>query len=430
MILLQAMYYPKMSSKKYLFVLFVLVVYMIHFSAIAQPVTDPFLEKLLKQHPQWFDTILKNPDTYGVQILYTKIDRNRKNEPRFTTFRYNVDRNRYFYPASTVKLPAILLALEKLNQLKIPGLDKDTPMLTEAARPEQTTALTDTTSPNGLPSVAHYAKKILLVSDNDAFNRLYEFIGQEAFNEKMHAKGYQDVRIRHRLQLPMSSENNRYTNPVRFEEGGKVLYEQPMAHSEKTYAPPAPIRQGKGYMKDGKLVEEPFDFTDKNFFGLEDQHELLKAIFFPENIDPNRRFDLRPDDYTFLYQYMSQLPMETSYPEHYSEDYYDSYGKFFLFGDSKKRMPRTIRIFNKVGDAYGYMLDNAYIVDFERGIEFMLSAVIYCNEDQIFNDDKYDYESVGFPFMANLGKAVFEYEIMRKRRDRPNLNRYEVEYDK
>jgi hypothetical protein len=396
----------------------------------AQPVTDSFLEKLLRQHPQRFDTILASPEKYGVQIIYTKIDRNRKNEPKFTTYRYNVDRNRYFYPASTVKLPAVLLALEKLNRLNIPGLDKDTPMFTGAARPEQTAALADTTSPNGLPSVGHYARKILLASDNDAFNRLYEFIGQEAFNERMHAKGYQDVRIRHRLQLPMSTENNRYTNPVRFGDDEKILYEQPMAYCEKNYAPAAPIRQGKGYMQGGTLVEEPFDFTDKNYFGIEDQHNLLKAIFFPESIDSSQRFDLTPDDYTFLYRYMSQLPMETSYPEHYSEDLYDSYVKFFLFGDSKKRMPRTIRIFNKVGDAYGYMLDNAYIVDFERGVEFLLTAVIYCNQDGIFNDDRYEYDSVGFPFMANLGKAVFEYELTRKRRDRPNLNRYEVEYDK
>ncbi len=396
----------------------------------AQPVTDSFLEKLLRQHPQRFDTILASPRRYGVQIIYTKIDRNRKNEPKFTTYRYNVDRNQYFYPASTVKLPAVLLALEKLNQLNVPGLDKDTPMFTGAARPEQTAVLTDTTSPNGLPSVGHYARKILLASDNDAFNRLYEFIGQEAFNERMHAKGYQDVRIRHRLQLPMSTENNRYTNPVRFGDDEKILYEQPMAYCEKNYAPAAPIRQGKGYVQGETLVEEPFDFTDKNYFGIEDQHNLLKAIFFPESVDSSQRFDLTPDDYTFLYRYMSQLPMETSYPEHYSEDLYDSYVKFFLFGDSKKRMPRTIRIFNKVGDAYGYMLDNAYIVDFERGVEFMLTAVIDCNQNQIYNDDRYEYDSLGFPFMANLGKAIFEYELTRKRRDRPNLNRYEVEYDK
>jgi hypothetical protein len=34
----------------------------------------------------------------------------------------------------------------------------------------------------------------------------------------------------------------------------------------------------------------------------------------------------------------------------------------------------------------------------------MVTAVIYCNEDGIFNDDKYDYETVGFPFMPIWAK--------------------------
>ncbi len=421
---------PTRTSRSTSILLLLIAILMLPFALAAQPVTDAHLEKILASHPEGFKEILANPGAKGVQIMYTKIDRNRRNEPSFKTYRYRVDRNQYFYPASTVKLPAVLLALEKIKQLNIPDLDKYTTMYTEAARPEQTAVAADTTAQNGQPSVAHYARKILLASDNDAFNRLYEFIGQEDFNKKMREKGYSDVRIRHRLELQMSAEENRYTNPIRFEKDGKVLYQQPMAYADTVEKPQAPILMGKGYMRGGKLVQEPFDFTDKNYFALEDQHKLLKAIFFPETLDPAQRFDLQPDDYPFLYRYMSQLPMETSYPESYSEDFNDSHVKFFLFGDSKKRMPRHIRLFNKVGDAYGFLLDNAYIVDFERGIEFMLSAVIYTNENQIFNDDIYEYDKIGFPFISNLGKAVFESEINRNRKRRPDLSRFEVEYDK
>ena len=77
---------------------------------------------------------------------------------------------------------------------------------------------------------------------------------------------------------------------------------------------------------------------------------------------------------------MSQFPVETSFPASYTDDYYDGYVKFLLFGATKTRLPRHIRLFNKCGDAYGFLLDNAYIADFEKGIEFMLTAVIYCNE--------------------------------------------------
>ncbi|WP_229204167.1 serine hydrolase [Dyadobacter alkalitolerans] len=393
----------------------------------AQFQADNFIEKLLKKHPDRFAELLKDPDKYQIQILYTKIDRNRKNEPHFTTHRYQVDNSNYFYPASTVKLPAVALAFEKLNKL---GINKDTPMFTGAERPEQTAVKSDSTSENKLPSVAHYAKKILLVSDNDAFNRLYEFIGQEEFNDSLHKKGFTNVRITHRLDSPIGPENNRYTNPVRFEKDGKVVFEQPAKYAAKELKSSTPILIGKGHMKDNVLVNEPFDFSTKNYFALEDQHRLLKTLFFPEQVPASQRFNLTPEDYRFMYQYMSQFPVETSFPEHYTDDYYDGYAKFLLFGATKTRLPRHIRLFNKVGDAYGFLLDNAYIADFEKGIEFMLTAVIYCNEDQVFNDDKYDYETVGFPFMTNLGKTIFEYEVNRKRANRPDLSRFEVEYDK
>lgn len=389
--------------------------------------TDSFIEKLLKKNPERFSKLLEHPDKYEIQILYTKIDRNKKNQPRFNTYGYHVDPGKYFYPASTVKLPAVLLALEKLNKL---GIDKNTPMLTGATRPEQTAVTVDTTAEDGLPSVAHYAKKILLASDNDAFNRLYEFIGQEAFNDSLHRKGFKNVRVTHRLESAMGTENNRYTNPVRFEKEGKVIYEQPQQYSGKKYVSQEKILKGRGFIKNGELVNEPFDFSEKNYFALEEQHELLKAIIFPESVPVSQRFGLNAADYQFLYQYMSQFPVETSFPANYTDDLYDGYVKFLLFGGKKSRLPRHIRLFNKSGDAYGYLLDNAYIADFEKGIEFLLTAVIYCNEDGIFNDDKYEYDTVGLPFMENLGKVIFDYELNRKRAERPDLSRYEIEYDK
>ena len=362
-----------------------------------------------------------------MQILYTKIDRNKNNIPHFTTHGYRVNTGEYFYPASTVKLPAVALALEKLNKL---GIDKYTPMFTDAVRPEQTAVKADTSAENGLPSVAHYAKKILLASDNDAFNRLFELLGQEEFNDSLHHKGFKDSRILHRLDSPIGPENNRYTNPIRFEKDGKVVLEQPAKYNEKEINAPGPVLLGQGYMKDGALVNEPFDFTKKNFFPLEEQHRLLKTLFFPDQVPASQRFNLTEEDYRFMYQYMSQFPVETSYPASYTDDYYDGFVKFLLFGATKTRLPRHIRLFNKCGDAYGFLLDNAYIADFEKGIEFMVTAVIYCNEDGVFNDDKYDYDTVGFPFMANLGKTIFEYELDRKRPNRPDLSRFEVEYDK
>jgi hypothetical protein len=387
------------------------------------------LEKLMQTKPEQFGKILENQSRYELQIIYTQIDRDAKNRPTFITYQYGMNKNRYFYPASTVKFPAVLLALEKLNKLKIRGLDKYSTMLTDSAYSGQTPVMADTSAQNGLPSVAHYAKKILLVSDNDAYNRLYEFVGQQAFNEMLKAKGYVDSRFLHRLSVPLTAEQNRYTNPIRFmDSDNKLLYDQPQQFSPNSLVPKMPITKGLGYIKGDSLVKQPFEFTNKNAFPLHDQQEMLKAVLFPEYVAKKRTFNLTTDDYRFVYQYMSQLPSETTYPHYNSTEFYDSYCKFTMFGNSKAPMPKHIRVFNKVGDAYGFLLDNAYVVDFEKGVEFMLTAVMYCNEDQIFNDDKYDYDSVGLPFYANLGKLIYEHELVRPRKNKPNLSKFKMKY--
>lgn len=74
--------------------------------------------------------------------------------------------------------------------------------------------------------------------------------------------------------------------------------------------------------------------------------------------------------------------------------------------------------------AYGYLIDNAYIADFKNGVEFLLSAVIYVNNNQIFNDDKYEYDEIGFPFLANLGKVIYEYELKRDKKFPSDLSKF------
>jgi len=189
-------------------------------------------------------------------------------------------------------------------------------------------------------------------------------------------------------------------------------------------------KKGRGHIDNGKLVNESKDFSQKNYSPLDELQSALKRIIFPEIYKESQRFNLTEEDYHFLYKYLSMLPGESKHPTYDNNKYYDSYVKFFMFGDSKKPMPTQVRIFNKVGDAYGYLTDNAYIVDFDNNIEFFLSAVIYVNENQIFNDDNYEYDKIGLPFMANLGKVFYEYELERSREITPDLSKFRVDYSK
>lgn len=399
-------------------------------TAIAQPAKedDRLLQNLMRQKPAHFKSILDKKKQYEIQIIYTQINRDTENQPTFKTFEFNVDTNRYFYPASTVKFPAVLLALEKLNELNKPGVNKFTPIFFDSVYSGQQFARVDTTAEGGVPTIAHYSKKILVTSDNVAFNRLYEWLGQREANERLWKKGYH-VRLLHRLERGLTNDQNRHTEAIRFAFRDSLLHQQPMLVNDSIVVKQR-ITKGKAYYRNGKYYRKPFDMTYRNFFHLPDQHEMLKAIIFPNAVPPDKRFNLTADDRSFVLKHMSQLPTETLYPAYYKDSVYtDAYVKYFMFGADTTRIPDQIRLFNKVGQAYGYLIDNAYIVDFNEGIEFMLSAVIYVNKDETFNDDRYEYDTVGFPFLKNLGQMIYDYEKTRPKKNRPDLSEFKLVYD-
>jgi beta-lactamase class A len=387
--------------------------------------TDTFFLNLLNGYPHYFDTLV-NSKNRQVQIIYTQIDRDEANKPTLTHYYYNIDPSQYYYPASTVKLPVAALALQKLNELALPELDRNTTMITDAGYTGQTAVYNDPTTEDGRPTIAHYIKKILLVSDNDAFNRLYEFLGQEYSNNSLHKMGYDSVQILHRLSVNMNEEQNRYTNPVTFyNAAAKAIYTKPLEYSKLLHQNRTTFL-GKGYYSGGQLINQPFDFSKKNRLALTDLHSILQSLIFPETVTKNSRFNITEDDHQFLLKYMSMLPGESQFPQ-YDSTYGDAYVKFLLLG-SKEPVDTNIRIFNKVGDAYGFLTDAAYIVDFKKGIEFMLSATIHCNNDGIYNDDQYEYQTVGFPFMKNLGQVLYQYESGRQRKHAPDLSRFKIAY--
>lgn len=377
---------------------------------------DGSLETLMASQPEHFGAVLEDPDKYRVQIIYTQIDRDADNRPSFRSFEYRLESDEYFYPASTVKLPTAVLALEKLGDLGIDGLDRDTIMLSGDAESGK--------------SVGRYVREILLVSDNEAFNRLYEFLGQEPLNQRMQQSDFGGTRIMHRLEIALSVEENRQTGPIRFVDGETAVHEQPAAYSGTDYSAAQPIPLGKAEVVAGELLERPKDFATKNAYPLQAQHDVIKALFFSEAVDERMRFRLNEEDYAFVYRNMSAYPGDSGIPEYADiERYPDGYVKFLMFGGDARTVPENIRIFNKVGDAYGFLTDAAYVVDFENGIEFILAATIYTNANQTFNDDTYEYDEIGFPFMRHLGQAIYQVEMRRERPRRPDLAYLEIVRD-
>jgi len=380
------------------------------------------LEKLMQQKPAQFGKILANPNEYRLQILYTQINRDKNNVPHFKEYSYRLNPKEYFYPASTVKMPLAFLALEKINNLKIKGLTKSTLMVYDSVADRQEPIYNNPYSINGTQNIEQAVKEIFLVSDNNAANRLFEFVTPHTVHEQLAAKGYKDVYIRNRLELGRTAKENRSTQAIDFyNEQGKVIYHQPAAFN-KDSLPYYNAFIGNGYLNNqDSLIKGPLDFSEKNRIYLSDLTHILKSVLFFDQTPPSQRFNLTTEDRKFLLHYMHTLPNESQYPTYDTANYWPGYCKFLYTGSEKGPFPSNIKIFNKVGDAYGFLLDIAYVMDPEKKMEFVVSAVIYCNSDGIINDSMYDYDSVGYPFYKNLGQLIYNYELQRKKAFLPNF---------
>ena len=100
---------------------------------------------------------------------------------------------------------------------------------------------------------------------------------------------------------------------------------------------------------------------------------------------------------------MSSTPKEIGYDR---EEFYDSYSNLFIYGDTKEINSTKIKIFNKIGFAYGHLTESAFIKSEENS--FILSATIKVNNNRIYNDDKYEYDTIGFAFLAELGREILK----------------------
>ncbi len=376
------------------------------------------LQKIMQSDSKAIKNIADQLEAHEVQILYTQIERDAEGKPLFQEFDFQLDDSQYFYPASTAKMPVAILTLQKLNELKSQGeiVNAQSAFKMYENGSRDIIIDSDSTAQTGLPSIEHMIKKIFLVSDNDAYNYLFDFLGRDYVNQELKKRGMGPAHINHKFLY--GADNKNTAEFEFFNDSNEPIYQQASIASkvDRHELPLKGMIKGVGYTdNEGKLYNEPFDFSEKNYFSLESLNKILKAVIFPESLPENERFNLTEEQYEFLRFWMSRNTLESDYPNYKNGDYYESYVKFFMFGDSKDPMPDHIRIFNKVGDAYGTLTDVAYIKDSKNNIEFMLAATVHVNKNEIFNDGIYEYDELAFPFLAELGRQVYAHELDSKK---------------
>ena len=376
--------------------------------------SDKFLKKIAQAKKK-----------HKVQIIYTQINRDKDNLASFKNYTYALDSNNYFYPASTVKLPTSIFALEKLNTLDIAGLDRQTYMITDSANICQKKIWFDSSAQSGKPSIEHYIKKMFLISDNNAFSRVFEFVNPKEINARFIELGHASARIVHRLDPACVGKGNKYYNPVKFiNANGEIIYQQGPDSLENDFQPRFKVMlMGRNiYGKKRKVISQKKDFTKSNYLSLTMIHQCLKNLVFMTQVPAKDRYKISQSDQLFLLKYLGMYPKESDYPKYDTSFFHDSFKKYFIYGANTKHINSdTLRIFNIVGRAYGFQIDCAYIVDFRTNTEFMLSTVIYTNQRNSFGSGNYEYDSIGLPFLKELSLALYRLEKNRKKKYSPNL---------
>ena len=348
---------------------------------------SPVEKVLTSAHPALLK-VLHDPDGFEIQLKFTSIRKDSLGKPQFLTDSFRAADSTYFYPASTVKLPVAVLALEWLSSQE--NITLNTPYNIEGD------SLTHT--------IEEDIDAIFTVSDNKAYNRLYELLGRDYINSRMHQLNLKPFRLAHRLSTPNADNSQKLkitfkNHTITYGGGNDLLLEQLAMNG---------VLPGNAFYKDGKRIETPMDFSSKNYFPINTQHELMMRLFYPNQFSEDKQFKIKKSYLDFLKTSMQKTPREAGYLE---TEYPDGYVKFFMFGDASTRIPEHIQIYNKVGYAYGTLTETAYIKDTKHDVAFFLSATILVNSNATFNDDTYDYDTVGIPFMAQLGRA-FYYEAL------------------
>lgn len=380
----------------------------------AAPTPPADLTPILAAQPAQFGRLLATPETYRLQVLISEVVTNAIGQPDLQRYGYRVDAE-YFYPASSIKLGAAVTSLQTIEQLQAAHHSADLLAVPLTIAPLFPGDPAQTNDPGNLDgghiTLAHELRKLALVSDNDAFNRLFDLVGHEHLNDNLHALGLDSVVINHRLSESRAVPGGQASAAVTFYPPGEAPIVVPERHSTLNLTNRAPrLAVGRGFMSNGKVVNEPMNFAHGNGISLMDLQSLLIKLVRPDIDLGTPPLQLAPNHRAWLLRAMTEYPRESTNPVYPATEYPDDYCKFLLPG-IRRVFPASapgerIQITAKIGEAYGFSIENSYVYNPANGRAVFVTAVIYTNTREILNSDQYEYATVAAPFYADLGELV------------------------
>lgn len=370
---------------------------------------DPALVEALRAHPGSAAVVARAAE-YRAQVLVATIADDEQGRRVLHRRGFRADAE-YFYPASAIKFLAAIAALEDLNlrRAKDARLCEDTPLTFHPLFAGEVIQDSDPKHlAGGAITLRHEIRKLFLVSDNAAFNRLYEFAGQDGIARSTQRAGLSTARILHRLSQTRTEDENRRAPRIDLRVGERELVTIPERTSKLEIADldAAGVVIGTSRVEGTKTLPGGLNCARKNAISLVELQDAFARL-----VEPALHLDGEPWAITEAQRQMlllvaAEYPAESRDPSYPRAEYPDSWGKYLLPGLEKVAPKSAWRIANKVGRAYGFSVECAWVVHLPSGRGMFVQASVYTNSDGVVNDGRYDYDEVADPFFVALGEIV------------------------
>lgn len=344
--------------------------------------------------------VLALRDAYQPQVLLTRCVRDGDGWRALDRQAFGPRPRQWFAAASWVKLPLAGLLLEELDRrrldlavdglrLEIDGTAACAPLPTAQAGGWRLDAL---------------MQSMLVVSDNLAYNALYELLGSDAIHARLRELGFPEIRMATRLGCPQPRSPGKLAARLR-DATGAVVWESPAQPQESFQRfPHGNARAGRAWAEAGRVIPGAHDFSDSNFIPLADVHRMTLA--FGGGI--GLRFELSAGTRRWLAETLSLVPRQAASLSAEQRALPDDQSKWLLPLDARGRFLPQLRIHSKNAQSYGWIGDSAFIADESAGRACALTVLVFVDRDGVLNDGAYDYAGTGRPFLREVGSALWK----------------------
>jgi hypothetical protein len=350
---------------------------------------------ILKGKEPIIDQVLANPEKYHLQIHFTSVN---EQAGGMVLNEYSLYKDKYYYhPASLIKFPLALISLEMFTRFqKQFGISLQTPI-------ESKTCSCDFDTDNYVnhkskPSLDILYREMLIMSNNDAYNFFYDFVGPTHFNKRMRELSLSNIILRNRFSSGCSGDKAKLHGGISFIKDNTNIRYAILCQTDSVQNSIQNI-----YMKE-------VGAQSYNLASLYSLHQLMKQLFYPTTTNQVASLKISEANLNYFKQtiasYPKSIPDYHSYPNHYH--------KYLIPPGLINNNDSTIKVYSKNGNAGGYLSDIMYFTDEKNKVNYFLSVSMYNATNKYYYKRRAYYSSPGIDFFRQLSKVLYNYEKEKK----------------